>query len=76
MLRAEEAYWICTNRDCGKTAAWNEPERQMETRTCECGSLMKRMTHATVFSYLNFLREVESNKIEESKEKEETPCER
>jgi hypothetical protein len=76
MLKGEETYWICLNRDCGKTAACNETERGLESRVCDCGSLMKRETHAAVFSYLNFLSDEGSSKTEESKEKEETPCER
>jgi hypothetical protein len=75
MLREEGVYWICLNRNCGKTQACDETEREFETRACECGSVMKKETHATVFSYLNFLRETESSEIEK-KEEEETPCDR
>jgi len=76
MLRGEETYWICQNRDCGITAICDATEYGVETHACRCGSLMKKKAQERVFSYLSFLREVESNKIEESKEKEETPCER
>jgi hypothetical protein len=76
MLRGEETYWICTNRDCGKTAACNETERSLESCVCDCGSLMKREAHATVYAYLNFLRETASTETAEKKEEEETPCER
>ena len=75
MLRGEAAHWICENRNCGKTHACDEAGRELETRECECGSSMKKATHATVFSYLNFLRETESSGTEE-KEEEEKPCER
>ena len=76
MLRGEERHWICLNRDCGKTAACDGAERGLETRACDCGSLMKKEGHAPKFSYLNFLRDEESSATEESKAKEETPCER
>ena len=76
MLRGEEAYWICQNRDCGLTAVCDAREYGTETHTCRCGSLMKKKTQATVFSYLNFLREAASGETEEKKEEEETPCER
>jgi hypothetical protein len=75
MLREEATYWICQNRDCGKTQARDETERELETRACECGSSMKKETHATVFSYLNFLRETGSSETEK-KEEEEKTCER
>jgi hypothetical protein len=75
MLRAETAYWTCQNRNCGKTQASDETERALETRACECGSLMKKETHPTVFSYLNFLRETGSGETEK-KEEEEKPCDR
>lgn len=75
MLRGETTYWICQNRNCGKTRACGETESVLETRACECGSLMKKEEHATVFSYLNFLRETESSETEK-KEEEEKPCER
>jgi len=35
---------------------------------------MKRETHATVFAYLNFLREEIRNETANINEKEETPC--
>ena len=76
MLRGEEAYWICQNRDCGLTAVCDATEYSAETHTCRCGSLMKKKAHATVFSYLNFLREAASSETEEEKEEEETPCEK
>ena len=75
MLRGEETYWICLNRNCGLTAVCDAAEYGMETHTCRCGSLMKKKTHAEVFSYLNFLRE-NGSEIEEVKEREETPCEK
>ena len=75
MLRGEAPYWICQNRNCVETQACNETERGLETRVCKCGSPMKKETHATVFSYLNFLRETE-NSDTEKKEEEEKPCER
>lgn len=76
MLRGQETHWICLNRDCRKTVACDGAERRLETRACECGSLMKKGAQAAVFSYLNFLREDASAETDESKEKEETPCER
>jgi hypothetical protein len=76
MLREGETYWICQNRDCRLTAVCDATECGMETQACRCGSLMKKKAHATVFSYLNFLREEESSENEGSKEEEETPCER
>ncbi|HWY07993.1 MAG TPA: hypothetical protein VNY24_14115 [Candidatus Acidoferrales bacterium] len=75
MLRAEKAYWHCINRDCGMTAACDEVERGMEWRVCDCGSLMKKEAHSTVFSYLNFLWDEARSVTEETNEKEETPCE-
>lgn len=75
MLKVETAYWICQNRNCGRTQACDETDRELETRTCECGSAMRKDTHATVFSYLNFLRETGSREPEK-KEEEEKPCER
>jgi hypothetical protein len=76
MLRGLETYWLCLNRACEKTVACEDAEHELETRMCECGRLMKRETHATVYSYLNFLRETASGESEEKKEEEETPCER
>jgi hypothetical protein len=76
MRRGHETYWICLNRACEKTLACEDVERELETRVCDCGRLMKRAAHATVFSYLNFLRETASRDAEEKKEGEETPCER
>jgi len=75
MLREETGYWICQNRDCGKTRACDEIENELETRSCECGNSMRKETHATVFSYLNFLKEAGSGETEK-KEEEEKPCER
>jgi hypothetical protein len=37
---------------------------------------MKQEGHATVFSYLDFLREDAGTKTDESREKEATPCEK
>jgi len=71
----EEEYWVCQKRDCGRTQACDETDRELETRACECGSAMKKEKHATVFSYLNFLRETGSS-YTEKKEEEEKPCER
>ena len=76
MLRGEETYWICQNRDCGLTAVCDATECGVETHICRCGSSMKKRAHATVFSYLDFLREEERSENEESKEEEETPCDR
>jgi len=76
MLRGEEIHWICPNRDCGMTVAYDETDCDVETRTCSCGRSMRRESHATVFSYLNFLREEASDEAEGMKEKEETPCEK
>ena len=75
MLTGEGTYWTCQNRNCGKTRACAETERGLETLACKCGSPMKREAHATVFSYLNFLRETGSSETEK-KEEEEKPCER
>jgi len=75
MLRREETYWICQNRDCGITAICDAAEYGAETHTCRCGSLMKKKAQESMFSYLNFLWEKESSVTEELKEKEETPCE-
>jgi hypothetical protein len=75
MLRAGETYWHCTNRDCGVAAACDERERGLEGRVCDCGSLMKREAHATVFSYLNFLWEETCCETADIYKKEETPCE-
>jgi len=75
MLRGDEKYWHCTNRDCGKTTACDETESGLEWRVCDCGSLMKREAHATVFSYLNFLWEETRSETADINEKEETPCE-
>ena len=75
MLTGEVTYWICQNRNCGEAQACDETERELEIRACECGSSMKKETHAKVFSYLNFLRETGSNETEK-KEEEEKPCER
>jgi hypothetical protein len=55
MLRADETYWHCTNRHCRKTAACDEVERDREWRACDCGSLMKKEAHATMFADLDFL---------------------
>ena len=74
MLRTGETYWHCSNRDCGKTAASDATETGPETRVCDCGCFMKRETHATVFAYLNFLREEIRNETANINEKEETPC--
>ena len=74
MLMEQETYWLCLNRDCGKTMRCEEGERELETRACDCGRLMKRAMHATVYSYLNFLRETANSKTAEKKEEEETPC--
>jgi hypothetical protein len=76
MLKGEETYWICLNPDCGKTATCKQAERKLETRVRACGNLMKKETHATVFSYPDFLKGEESSETKESKEKEETPCEK
>jgi hypothetical protein len=75
MPREQVTYWLCLNRDCGKTLTCEEAERELETRACECGRLMKRETHATVFSYLNFLRETANSGTVEQKGEAETPCE-
>jgi hypothetical protein len=75
MLRADKTYWICKNRDCGMTAVCDATDSGVETHTCRCGCLMKKKAHATVFSYLNFLGEEESNKTADINEKEEAPCE-
>jgi hypothetical protein len=76
MLRAGETYWHCTNRECGKAVACDGAERGQETLACDCGSLMKKEGHATVFSYLDFLRADAGTGNDESKEKEEAPCEK
>jgi hypothetical protein len=73
MPRGEAAHWICENRNCGKTTACDEVEREPETRACVCGSSMKKAARAAVFGYLNFLRETGSSETEK-KEEEETPC--
>lgn len=75
MPEKEEAYWVCQNRNCSKTQACDETNGELETRACECGSAMKKETHATVFSYLNFLRETGSSYTEKKAEGEK-PCER
>lgn len=75
MLRGEAAHWICNNRNCGKTQVCEETERELETRACECGSSMKKEAHATIFSYLTFLRETGSSETDK-KEEEGKPCER
>ncbi len=75
MLRGEPTNWICTNRDCGMTTACDEAEGGLEWRVCDCGSLMKKVAHPTVFSYLNFLWDEARSEAKETKEKEETPCE-
>lgn len=75
MLKKDGAYWICVERNCGKTQARDDSEVAVEIRACECGSVMKRETHATVFSYLNFLRETESTETQK-KEEGETSCDR
>ena len=75
MQAALETHWLCRNRGCEKTLACEEAESELETRACVCGSLMTKETQATVFSYLNFLRETPSSESEEKKEEEETPCE-
>jgi hypothetical protein len=75
MLRAEETYWHCNNRDCGTTLACDGAERGLETRVCDCGSLMKREAHASVFAYLNFLSEESCSETADINKKEETPCE-
>ena len=75
MPRGEVTYWICQNRNCGKTQACDETERELETRACECGTSMKKEAHASVFSYLNFLRETASSETVKKKDEEETPCE-
>ena len=75
MLRIGEAYWHCTNRDCGMTTACDETESGLEWRVCDCGSLMKKQAQSTVFSYLNFLWDEARSVSEETNEKEETPCE-
>lgn len=75
MPKGEATYWICRDRNCCKTQACDETECELETRACECGSLMKKEAHAAVFSYLNFLRETESSETEK-KEEEEKPCEK
>jgi hypothetical protein len=76
MLRGEETYWICMNRDCGAAVACDKADRGLKTRVCRCGQWMRKEAHPVVFSYLNFLREEASGETEEMKEKEETPCER
>ena len=76
MLRAEGTYWHCTSRECGKAVACDGAERGQETLACDCGSVMKKAGRATVFSYLDFLREHASTENDESKEREETPCEK
>jgi hypothetical protein len=75
MLRDEATYWICQNRDCGKTQSCDEAEGELETRVCECGTPMKKEARTAVFSYLNFLRETGSSETEK-KEEDEKPCER
>jgi len=75
MLREQETHWLCQNRDCRKTLECGEAERGLETRACDCGSMMKKEAHATVFSYLNFLRETAGSETVKKKEEEETPCE-
>ena len=42
MQAEHETYWVCLNRGCGKTVAYEEAERDLETRACECGSIMKK----------------------------------
>ncbi len=75
MLRENEAYWMCLNRECGNTAPCDEAEREQESHVCGCGSMMRRGTRAAVYSYLNFLREAPSSETEEKKEEERMPCE-
>ena len=75
MQADHETYWVCLNRGCGKTVAYEEAERDLETRACECGSIMKKDTHATVITYLNFLRETPNSETEEKRAEEETQCE-
>lgn len=75
MLKADETYWHCINRDCGMNAACDEAERGMEWRVCDCGGLMKKVAHPTVFSYLNFLWEETHTETADVNEKEGTPCE-
>ena len=75
MLREPGTYWLCTDRNCGKTQLCNQTECESETRTCACGSGMKKVAQATVFSYLNFLQETGSNETGK-KEEEQTPCDR
>ena len=75
MPRADETYWFCINRDCGKTAACDETECGLETRARDCGSLMRREARAVVFAYLNFLWDEARSVTEGTNEKEETPCE-
>jgi len=75
MLKGEEAYWICMNRDCGITAVSDTMEHGTETHICRCGSQMKKKTHPAIFSYLEFLKEEQSSETREANEKEETPCE-
>jgi len=75
MLRGEEAYWICTNRDCGITAVCDATEHETETHICRCGSQMKKKSHPPIFSYLEFLKEEKNSETQEANEKEETPCE-
>ena len=75
MLGEQETYWLCIDRNCGETRPCDKAERGMETRACVCGNAMKKVAHAAVFSYLNFLQETGSNETEK-KEEEETPCDR
>jgi hypothetical protein len=76
MLRMAERYWHCLNRACGMTTLPGEAEEGLETRRCVCGSLMKKHSHPTVFSYLNFLREEPDAEQDDRERKEQGVCER
>ena len=73
--RVPEQFYYCTNRDCGKAAACDEVECGLEWRVCDCGSLMKKEAHTTVFAYLDFLWGETCSETADTNEKEETPCE-
>lgn len=70
MLKAQGVRWHCADRQCGWSAVLTIYEQGETVPRCVCGAPMTRSELPPVFSYLDFLREEESPRTVDKKEKE------
>jgi hypothetical protein len=70
MLETRGAHWHCSNRDCGWSVVLTFYEHQEHVPRCACGAAMTRSEMQPVFSYLNFLRGEESQRVAKKTEEE------